>query len=105
MAPIPIDPDCIWNYSFCKSIDLGVEIDEDWYSVGYIEYDALDDLRGDLPQLFEEENVPINGWDEIIQETTEHRMKGVWTGGNILHPFDCFFFFGICFRISRTKFL
>ncbi|XP_059446582.1 uncharacterized protein LOC132178145 [Corylus avellana] len=31
---------------------LRVEIDEDWYSVGNIEYDALDDLLGDFPQLF-----------------------------------------------------
>jgi hypothetical protein len=37
-----------------------------------MEYDALDDLRGDFPQLFEEDNVPINGWDKIIQEATEH---------------------------------
>jgi hypothetical protein len=49
MATIPIDPDCVWNYSFCKWIDLGVKIDEDWYSVGNIEYDALDNLRGDFP--------------------------------------------------------
>jgi hypothetical protein len=104
MAPIPIDLDLVWNYSFCEWIDLGVEIDEDWYSVGNIEYDTLDDLRGDFPQLFEEENVPINGWDEIIQESTEHGRNGVWTGGNILHPFECYSF-GICFRISRTKFL
>jgi hypothetical protein len=48
MAPIPIDPDCVWNYSFCEWIDLGVEIDKDWYSVGNIEYDALDDLRGNF---------------------------------------------------------
>jgi hypothetical protein len=33
-------------------MDLGVEIDKDWYSVGNIEYDALDDLQGDFPQLF-----------------------------------------------------
>jgi hypothetical protein len=72
MAPIPIDPDCVWNYSFCEWIDLGVEIDEDWYSVGNIEYDALDDLRGNFSHLFEEDDVPINGWDEIIQEPTEH---------------------------------
>jgi hypothetical protein len=71
MTPIPIDPNYMWNYS-CEWIDLGVEIDEDWYSVGNIEYDALDDLRGDLPQLFEEDDVPINGWDQIVQETTEH---------------------------------
>ena len=48
MAPIPIDPDCIWNYSFCELMDLGVEIDEDWYSVGNIKYDALGDVRGDF---------------------------------------------------------
>jgi hypothetical protein len=66
MAPIPIDPDYVWNYYFCKWIDLGVEIDKDWYSVGNIEYDALNDLRGNFPQLFEEDNVLINGWDEII---------------------------------------
>jgi hypothetical protein len=34
MAPIPINPDCMWNYSFCELIDLGMEIDEDSYSVG-----------------------------------------------------------------------
>jgi hypothetical protein len=51
---------------------LGVEIDEDWYSVGNIKYDALDDLRGDFPQLFEKDDVPTNRWDEIIQEYTEH---------------------------------
>jgi hypothetical protein len=72
MTPIPIDLDCMWNYSFCEWIDLGVEIDDDWYSVGNIEYDALNDLRGDFLQLFEEDDVPINRWDEIIQEPTEH---------------------------------
>jgi hypothetical protein len=40
--------------------------------VGNIEYDALNDLRGDFLQLFEEDDVPINRWDEIIQEPTEH---------------------------------
>jgi hypothetical protein len=34
--------------------------------VGNIEYDALDDLRGNFMQLFEDDDVPINGWDEII---------------------------------------
>jgi hypothetical protein len=48
MAPIPIDPDYVWNYSFCEWIDLGVENDKDWYSMGNIEYDALDDLRSDF---------------------------------------------------------
>jgi hypothetical protein len=56
MAPIPIDLDYVWNYSFYEWIDLGVEINEDWYSVGNIEYDTLDDLQGDFPQLFEEDN-------------------------------------------------
>jgi hypothetical protein len=63
MAHIPIDPDCMWNYSFWEWIDLGVEIDEDWYSVGNIKYDALNDLQGDISQLFEEDDVTINGWD------------------------------------------
>jgi hypothetical protein len=40
--------------------------------VGNIEYDALDDLRGNFPQLFEKDDVPTNGWDEIISEPTEH---------------------------------
>jgi hypothetical protein len=48
MAPIPIDQDCVWNYSFCELIDLGVEIDKDWYSAGNIEYGTLDDLQGDF---------------------------------------------------------
>jgi hypothetical protein len=48
MAPISIDLDCVWDYSFYKWIDLGVENDEDWYSVGNIKYDALDDLRSDF---------------------------------------------------------
>jgi hypothetical protein len=82
MAPIPIDTDCVWNYSFCEWIDLGVEIDEDWYSVGNIEYDVLDDLRNNISQLFEEDDVPINGWDEIMQEPTEHGRNVLWTEGN-----------------------
>jgi hypothetical protein len=48
MAPIPIDPDCAWNYSFCELMDLGVGIDDDWYSVGNIKYDALNDLQDDF---------------------------------------------------------
>jgi hypothetical protein len=104
MAPIPIDLDCVWNYSFCEWIDLGVEIDEDWYSVGNIEYDALNNLRGDFPQLFEEGDVPINGWDEVIQELTEHGRSALWMEGNILLLTECCSF-GICLEISRTKFL
>ena len=53
-------------------MDLGVEIDEDWYCVGSIEYDTLDDLRGDFPQLFEDDVVLVNGWQEITQEPTEY---------------------------------
>jgi hypothetical protein len=83
---------------------LGIEIDEDWYSVGSIEYNALDDLRGDFLQLFEEENLSINGWDEIIQESIKYGRNDLWTGGNILHLFE-YCSFGICLRISRTKFL
>jgi hypothetical protein len=93
MAPIPFDPDCALNYSFYEWIDLGVKID-----------DALDDLRGDFSQLFEEENLLINGWDEIIQERTEHGRNDLWTGGNILHLFE-YCSFSICLGISRTKFL
>jgi hypothetical protein len=72
MAPIPIDPDYVWNYFFCELMDLGVEIDEDWYSIGNIKYNSLDDLRGDFPQLFEDGIVPVNGWEEIAQEPTKH---------------------------------
>jgi hypothetical protein len=104
MAPIPIDPDNVWNYSFCEWIDLGLEIDEDWYSVGNIEYDALDNLRGNFLQLFEEDDVPINGWDEIIQEPIEHGKNVLWTKSNILHFIECCSF-GICLRTLRTKFL
>jgi hypothetical protein len=72
MTPIPISPNCIWNYSFCELMDLGVEIDEDWYSVGNIEYDALNDLRDHFPQLFKDDIVLVNGWEEIAQEPIEH---------------------------------
>jgi hypothetical protein len=72
MEPIPINPDCMWNYSFCDLMDLGVEIDEDWYSVGIIECDELDDLRGAFPQLSEDDVVLDNDWEEIAQEPTEH---------------------------------
>jgi hypothetical protein len=53
-------------------MDLGVEIDDDWYSVGNIEYDALDNLRSDFPLLCEDDLVPINGWEEMPQEPTEY---------------------------------
>jgi hypothetical protein len=104
MAPIPIDHNYAWYYSFCEWIDLGVEIYEDWYSVGNIEYDALNDLRGDFSQLFEEDDVQINGWDEIIQKPTKRDRSALWTEGNILLLVECCSF-GICLRISRTKLL
>ena len=65
MGPIPINPDYMWNYSFCELMDLGVEIDEDWYNIDNIEYDVLDDLWDDFSQLFEDDVVPIDGWEEI----------------------------------------
>ena len=84
MAPIPIDVDYVWKYSFYEWIDLGVEIDEDQYSVGNIEYDALNDVCGNFPQLFEEDDVMINEQDEIIQEPTEHDEEGSTDEGNVL---------------------
>jgi hypothetical protein len=51
---------------------LGVEIDEDWNRVGNIEYNALNDLRGNFSQLFEKDDEPINRWDEMIHEPTKH---------------------------------
>jgi hypothetical protein len=35
-------------------------------------YNALDDLRGDFPQMLEEEVVPIGEWEEIAQEPSKH---------------------------------
>jgi hypothetical protein len=74
MTPIPIDLDCMWNNSFCELMDLRVEIDDDWYSVGNIEYDALDNLRGDFSRLFENDLVLVNGWEEMPQEPNEHNF-------------------------------
>jgi hypothetical protein len=48
MATTPVDPDCMWNCSYCELVDLGVKIDDDWNSVGNIKYDAFNDLRGDF---------------------------------------------------------
>ena len=53
-------------------MDLGVEIDKDWYSVCDIEYDTLDNLRGNFSQLFEDDVVPVNEWEEMPQKTTKH---------------------------------
>ena len=53
-------------------MDLGIEIDDDWYRVGNIEYDALDDLWGDFSLLFQNDVVLVDGWEEIAQEPTEH---------------------------------
>lgn len=48
MPRIPTDPDCMWNFLFCELMDLGAEIDDNWYSVGNIDYDTLDNLQVDL---------------------------------------------------------
>jgi hypothetical protein len=39
--------------------------------IGNIKYNALDDLQGDFLQLFEDDDVPINRWDGMVQEPTE----------------------------------
>ena len=70
MAPTPVDLDCIWNCFFCELMDLGVEIEDDWYSVGNIEYDVLDNLQGDFSQLFEDEVMLVREWEQIAQEPT-----------------------------------
>jgi hypothetical protein len=72
--------------------------------LGNIEYDALDDLRGNFPQLFEKDDVPNNGWDEIIQEPIKHDKRALRKEGNILLLVKCCSF-GICLRILGTKFL
>jgi hypothetical protein len=53
-------------------MDLGVEIDDDWYSVGNIKYDVLDNLRGNFLQLFVDDLMPVNGWEEMPQEPIKH---------------------------------
>jgi hypothetical protein len=50
--------------------------------VGNIKYDALDNLRGNFLHLFEKDDVPINGWDEIIQEPTEHEPPPISNWSN-----------------------
>jgi hypothetical protein len=77
---IPIDLDYMWNYSFYKLMDLGVEIDEDWYSDGNIEYEALDDLRGVILLLFEDDVVPIGDWEETARQPTEHNIDDSTNG-------------------------
>jgi hypothetical protein len=46
MATTPVDPDCMWNCSYCELVDLGVKINDDWNSVGNIKYDTFNDLQG-----------------------------------------------------------
>lgn len=48
---IPTNLDHMQNYSFCELIDLGVEIDDDWYNMGNINCDALDDLQVEFPYI------------------------------------------------------
>lgn len=91
-----LDPNYEWNYLFFELMDMGVEYEDDWDSVGNIDYDTLDDPPDDFPQLLEDTNlqqlkweafrwvlqidgdngvVPLvteNGWDEVTQDLTEH---------------------------------
>jgi hypothetical protein len=45
MAGVPENSDCTWKDSLDKLLDLGVELDDDWYNVDNIVYDPLDDLQ------------------------------------------------------------
>ena len=71
--------------------------------MGNIEYDTLDDLRGNFPHLFEKDDVLNNGWDEMIHKRTEHDEEGFTSEGNILLLIKCCSF-GICLRISRMMY-
>ncbi|GLT53536.1 hypothetical protein SLA2020_268010 [Shorea laevis] len=79
--------DCTRKDSLDKLLDLGVELDDDWYDVDNIVYEPLDDLDdvgnimydplGNQYVYVWKENVQappaqINGWEEIFQEITEH---------------------------------
>jgi hypothetical protein len=46
---------------FCELINLGFKIDDDWNSVGSIEYDALDDFQVNFSHPFKDEEVQIGG--------------------------------------------
>ncbi|GLT53014.1 hypothetical protein SLA2020_263140 [Shorea laevis] len=87
MAEALVTLDCSRRDSLNKLLDLGVELDNDWYDVGSIAYDPRDDLYdignimydplGDQFVYMSNEYVQappaqINGWDEIFQEITEH---------------------------------
>ena len=61
-------------------MDLGVEIEDDWYSVDNIKYKAFDDLRGNFSQLFEDDLVPVNGWEEIPQKPIKHNFDDTFDG-------------------------
>jgi hypothetical protein len=44
MAGAPVTLDCTRKDSLDKLLDLGVELDDDWYDVDNIIYEPLDDL-------------------------------------------------------------
>jgi hypothetical protein len=50
---------------FCDLIDLRVKIDDDWYIVGNIDYDGLDNLRDDYPHLFEDKATRVPARQQI----------------------------------------
>jgi hypothetical protein len=77
MAGVPENSDCTRKDSLDKLLDLGVELDDDWYDVGNIVYDPLDDLQDNQyvyvwNEYAWEPPARTNRWDEIFQEVTEH---------------------------------
>jgi hypothetical protein len=63
-----------------------------------------DDLRGNFPQLFEKDDVPINGGMRWSRNPLSTMKKTLRMKDNILLLIKCCSFV-ICLEILRTKFL